>query len=530
MDIQGTSIIGFRSASASGNSSKAIDPSSGQPIEPPFFNVDASAVDEAANLAHDAFLEYSRKNGAERAAFLREIASQIEALGDPLVERAMKETGLPEMRIKGETARTTGQLRLFASLAEEGSWCQARIDTAIPDRAPLPKPDIRSMLRPLGPVAVFAASNFPLAFSTAGGDTASALAAGCPVIVKAHSSHPGTAELIARAVQNAARETGMPDGVFSLLFGSGREVGSALVSHPRIKAVGFTGSTGGGTALMKLAAERPEPIPVYAEMGSVNPVVLLPKAVEANGDSIAAGLHGSATLGVGQFCTNPGLVFIRKDESGDALIKAFVEKMSETAAQVMLNPTIRKAYDEGVQRLAVNEQVDSLVVNDSAAESSACLGATAVFEADAATLLEDKSLSHEIFGPGTTIIRWQSKEELVAAIESLDGQLTGTIHESDTDLEDFADTLPVLERKVGRLIYNGFPTGVEVCHSMVHGGPFPATSDGRSTSVGTHAISRFARLVAFQDTPSAVLPDELKDGNPLGIHRLEDGAFVNGGT
>ena len=522
MDIQGTSIIGFRSAQASGESNQAIDPSTGQRIEPPFYNVDASIVDEAAALARDAFLVYGQKSGAERAAFLREIASQIEALGEPLVERAMKETGLPEMRIKGETARTTGQLRLFASLVEEGSWCQARIDTAMPDRAPLPKPDIRSMLRPLGPVAVFAASNFPLAFSTAGGDTASALAAGCPVIVKAHSSHPGTAELIARAVQTAARQTGMPDGVFSLLFGSGREVGSALVQHPDIKAVGFTGSTRGGTALMKLASERPEPIPVYAEMGSVNPVVLLPKAVEANGESLAAGLHGSATLGVGQFCTNPGLVFLSKGEAGDALVDAFASKMRDTAAQVMLNPTIRQAYSDGVTRLSNKGPVKSIVVNDGEPDSPACLGATAVFEADAATLLEDKSISHEIFGPGTTVIRWQSKEELIAAIESLDGQLTGTIHESDTDLDEFADLLPVLERKVGRLIYNGFPTGVEVCHSMVHGGPFPATSDGRSTSVGTHAISRFARLVAYQDAPESVLPDELKDGNPLGIVRLEN--------
>lgn len=528
MNINGTSIIGFRAASASGDSSKAIDPSTGQAIEPPFYNVDATVVDEAATLAAQAFPIYSAKTNAERAAFLKEIADRIEGIGDELVARATQETGLPEMRIKGETGRTTGQLRLFASLIEEGSWSQARIDTAQPERAPLPKPDVRSMLRPLGPVVVFAASNFPLAFSTAGGDTASALAAGCPVIVKAHSSHPGTAELIAKAIQEAARQTGMPDGVFSLLFGSGRIVGSALVTHPAIKGVGFTGSTEGGTALMKLAGARPEPIPVYAEMGSVNPVVLLPRAVEARGDAIASGLHGSATLGVGQFCTNPGVVFVPAGSAGDALVASFASKMGETAAQVMLNPTIRDAYNEGVRTLSGNGRVKTLVADEGNADAPACLGATAVFEADAAAFSEDKTLSHEIFGPGATLIRWASEEELLRAINRLEGQLTGTIHESESDLEEFAALLPALERKVGRVVYNGFPTGVEVCHSMVHGGPFPATSDGRSTSVGTHAISRFARLVAFQDAPQSVLPDELKDGNPLGIVRLEDGKYLGG--
>ena len=526
MELQGTSIIGFHTAPETSSSNRAIDPSTGQEIEPLFYQVGTDAVDEAATLAQSAFRNYSRKSGAERAVFLRAIASEIEALGDALTQRAMQETGLPEARIKGETARTTGQLRLFADVAENGSWTQARIDTAQPDRAPLPKPDIRSMLRPLGPVAAFAASNFPLAFSTAGGDTASALAAGCPVIVKAHSSHPGTAELVARAIQKAALETGMPEGVFSLLFGGGRSVGAALVTHPAIKAVGFTGSTAGGTALMKLASERPEPIPVYAEMGSVNPVILLPGAVEANAANIATGLHVSATLGVGQFCTNPGVVLVPKDQAGDALVSEFVAKMKDTAAQVMLNPTIQSAYSEGVDRMNSNDRVTTLVANAPENDSSACLGATAVFEADAASFLEDRSLSHEIFGPGTTIIRWQNADELASLLESFEGQLTGTIHASEADLETYSEILPILERKVGRIVYNGFPTGVEVCHSMVHGGPFPATSDGRSTSVGTHAITRFARLVAYQDSPQALLPDELKDGNPLGITRLEDGTYV----
>ena len=522
MEIQGNSIIGFNSAPQSDTSIKAINPSTGLEIEPPFYSAESETVEQAATLASQAFLIYSKKSSQERASFLNEIATQIESIGEPLVTRAMQETGLPEGRIKGETGRTTGQLRLFASLIEDGSWTQARIETALPDRAPLPRPDIRSMSRPLGPVVVFAASNFPLAFSTAGGDTASALAAGCPVIVKAHSSHPGTAELIARAVQKAAKITGMPDGVFSLLFGGGRSVGSALVTHPAIKAVGFTGSTAGGTALMEVAAKRSEPIPVYAEMGSVNPVVLLPEAVAQNGDTIAAGLHVSATMGVGQFCTNPGVVCIKNDAAGDALVKTFTEKMKDTAAQVMLNPTIHRAYSDSLSKMQANDCVTTLVSGSANDDDSSCMGAAAVFETSASSFLEDEFLSHEIFGPGTTLVRWENKEELLALLESLQGQLTGTIHASETDLDDYSEILAILERKVGRIVYNSFPTGVEVCHSMVHGGPFPATSDGRSTSVGTHAISRFTRLIAYQDSPQSLLPDELKDGNPLGLVRLEN--------
>ncbi len=527
IQIKGNSILGFSEAAGGTESVKAIDPSTGNEIEPPFISATSAEVEIAATLAQTAFISYSKKSGAQRAEFLNEIATQIEALGDTLTQRAMQETGLPEARIKGETGRTTGQLRLFASVAGEGSWAQPRIDTAIPDRAPLPKPDIRSMQRPVGPVVVFAASNFPLAFSTAGGDTASALAAGCPVIVKAHSSHSGTAELVARAIQRAAQQTGMPNGVFSLLFGGGRTVGSALVSHPAIKAVGFTGSTAGGTALMKVASERSEPIPVYAEMGSVNPVILLPQALANSADSIASGLHVSATMGVGQFCTNPGIVFIKKGSEGDAFIEIFVEKMKETAAQVMLNATIRNAYYDGVNHLKSNSRVTTHVANAEKGSDGACLGTTAAFEADGSTFLDDESLSHEIFGPGTTLIRWTDKSELICLLENFVGQLTGTLHATDEDISEYSEVVSILERKVGRIVYNSFPTGVEVCHSMVHGGPFPATSDGRSTSVGTHAITRFTRLIAYQDSPQSLLPDELKDGNPLGLSRLEDGAFQN---
>lgn len=527
IQIKGNSILGFSEAAGGTESVKAIDPSTGNEIEPPFISATSAEVETAAALAQTAFLSYSKKSGAQRAEFLNEIALQIEALGDTLTKRAVQETGLPEARIKGETGRTTGQLRLFANVAAEGSWAQPRIDTAIPDRAPLPKPDIRSIQRPVGPVVVFAASNFPLAFSTAGGDTASALAAGCPVIVKAHSSHSGTAELVARAIQKAAQQTEMPDGVFSLLFGGGRSVGSAIVSHPAIKAVGFTGSTAGGTALMKIASERSEPIPVFAEMGSVNPVILLPQALAKRTGTIASGLHVSATMGVGQFCTNPGIVFIKKSPDGDAFIEDFVHKMKESAAQVMLNASIRNAYYDGVNHLENNSRVTTHVANAETGSDGACLGTTAVFEVNGTTFLDDESLSHEIFGPGTTLVRWTDKSELIRLLESFVGQLTGTLHATDEDISEYSEVVSILERKVGRIVYNSFPTGVEVCHSMVHGGPFPATSDGRSTSVGTHAITRFTRLIAYQDSPQSLLPQELKDGNPLGVSRLEDGAIQN---
>lgn len=524
MQINGLSLIGSSTGALGDSSFNAIDPSTANEIEPPFYAASADETNRAADLAHNAFLHYSRKTGAERADFLRAIADQIEALGDTLTQRAMAETGLPEGRIQGETGRTTGQLRLFATVAEEGSWVEARIDTALPDRQPIPKPDIRSMKRPSGPVAVFAASNFPLAFSVAGGDTASALASGCPVIVKAHSSHPGTSELVGQAILAAIAETGMPEGTFSLLHGSGRVVGSALVTHPAIQAVGFTGSTAGGTALMKLASSRPQPIPVYAEMGSVNPVFILPGAAASNGPGLASGLQVSATMGVGQFCTNPGVVLVESSKTGNAIVSSFTEEMSKAPSAIMLNPSIHSAYTGGVASRSGNEKVNTLVVNDD--DGVGCPGVAAVFEVSADTFLEDESLSEEIFGPETTLVRWNTKEDLLAVAEELDGQLTATIHGTEQDLENYADLVAILERKVGRIVYNGFPTGVEVCPSMVHGGPFPATSDGRSTSVGTHAIERFIRLVAYQSSPQSLLPDELKDGNPSGIMRMVNGEYT----
>ena len=521
MSLQGTSILGKSRGSATGNTFQATNPATLAALETDFHAATADEVDRAANLAGSAAIAIAALSGKEKAAFLNAIADQIEAIGEALVQRATAETGLPEARIQGERGRTCGQLRLFASMVEDGSWIEARIDHADPDRQPLPKPDVRSMLHPVGPVAVFCASNFPLAFSVAGGDTAAAFAAGCPVVVKAHHAHPGTAELIGTAVQAAADHCGLPDGTFSLLFGSGREVGSALVKHPAIKGVGFTGSRAGGRALMDLAAARPEPIPVYAEMSSINPVIILPGALADRGKAIATGLHGSLTLGVGQFCTNPGLVMLGKELDASEFLGELTSLVNETPEATMLTGGICNAYRDGVKAHAGNSNVHQLATADSSPD--ACTGAATVFEADGAAFLSDPSLSEEVFGPATLMVRHSSDAELLEIVHALEGQLTATIHGTEADLAENAELIQVLETKAGRLVFNGFPTGVEVCHAMVHGGPYPATSDGRSTSVGTQAVFRFCRPVSYQGWPDAALPDALKEANPLGISRLVDG-------
>jgi NADP-dependent aldehyde dehydrogenase len=415
-----------------------------------------------------------------------------------------------------------GQLKMFAELIREGSWVDARIDQADPNREPLPKPDTRLMLMAVGPVVVFGASNFPLAFSAAGGDTASALAAGCPVVVKAHRSHPGTAELVGQAVQKAARETGMPEGVFAVLHGRGRQVGDALVKHPATKAVGFTGSLAGGRALFDTAAARPEPIPVYAEMGSLNPVFVLPGALEERGEAIAEGLLGSVTLGVGQFCTNPGLVL---GVEGEPLTR-FVNKTSElfvgAAPETMLNAGICDAYNAGVQTLSSTEGVNLGGKSGVDANPNQTQAASYVFTTDVATFAKYPELSEEVFGPTTLVVTCGAKEDLEGVARNLDGHLTATLHGTEADMAEHRELIAILEQKVGRLIFNGFPTGVEVCSSMHHGGPYPATTDGRSTSVGTAAIFRFTRLVSYQDFPQNSLPLELQNDNPLGIWRLVD--------
>lgn len=519
MNLSGHSIIGYGEGSSTPGTFTAFNPADNQPLEPLFHAASPEEVAQAAELAWTAFAVYKDIAGVAKAAFMRLAADRIDAQVDALVERATLETGLPEARIRMETGRTTNQLRLFASLVEEGSWVDARIENAMPERQPLPKADIRSMLRPVGPVLVFGASNFPLAFSVAGGDTASALAAGCPVIVKAHHSHPGTAEIVGRAVQSAARDSGMPEGVFSVLFGGGRSVGMTLVRHPRVKAVGFTGSTTGGRALFDAAAARPEPIPVYAEMGSINPVFVLPEAMSSRGEEIAIGLHASLTLGVGQFCTNPGLILAGK---GAAFRNKLAELVNATSPGCMLNEGIHKAYNEGLALLETKARVATVGMAVETIEVGSFAQA-AVFETDANTFRIDESLREEIFGPANLIVRTDTVEEMMEIATNLDGHLTASLFGTEKDLEEYSALISVLETKVGRVIVNQYPTGVEVCHAMVHGGPYPATTDGRSTSVGTAAILRFARPVCFQNFPQPLLPEALKDDNPLGLMRMIDG-------
>jgi alpha-ketoglutaric semialdehyde dehydrogenase len=522
MELKGTSIIGFDRGSASGETFTAFNPETGSSIEPDFHSATSEELDRAATLADAARISYGSLPGRARANFLRRIADNIEALGDTLIQRASLETALPNQRFVGERARTCGQLRMFADLLDEGSWVDARVDHAIPDRQPIPKPDVRSMLRPLGPVAVFCASNFPLAYSVAGGDTASALAAGCPVIVIAHTAHPGTAELVGSALTDAAKSSGMPEGVFSLIFAKDYELGQALVRHNAIKAVGFTGSRKGGRALMDIAAARPEPIPVYTEMSSVNPTFFLPGAIEKRGERLVTGLHASVTGGAGQFCTKPGLVFLPDSETSDGFVSRFETLMCDTPSSPLLTAGIQSSYNQaGTKR---ESEVEDFFVNSETDLPGFAVNPS-VFETTAVEFLKTPDLNEEIFGPTTLLIKSSSKDELLEIARSLEGQLTASVHGTEDDLKEYADLIGVLETKVGRLIFNGFSTGVEVCPSMVHGGPYPATSDSRSTAVGTRSIARFSRLVCFQNFPDSALPDELKEGNPLELWRIVDGEF-----
>jgi NADP-dependent aldehyde dehydrogenase len=522
--MQGLSYIAGGRGGKFGAPLHAVDPATGEQLAPAFYEANAAEIDRACAAAAQAFEVFGRTSDATRAGLLRAIADRLEK-NDEVVARGQLETGLPAARLTGERARTCGQLRLFASLLEEGSWVEARIDRAEPARQPLPKSDFRAMRRPLGPVAVFCASNFPLAFSVAGGDTASALAAGCPVIVKAHHAHPGVAEIVAEVVVDAVAACDLPPGVFSLIYGAGRTVGQALVSNPCVKAVGFTGSRAAGRALMDAAIARHEPIPVYAEMSSVNPVFVLPGALGERSAAIAQGLHGSVTLGVGQFCTNPGLVFLPAGGASEEFRAKLTELMQSTPACPMLHRGIREAYSTGVDRNAKNCEVETLVPAAGDGGPGESHAGAALFQTSLNTFLHDDSLLDEVFGPATLLVTYDNFDELQAAIKRLDGQLTATVHASDDELQSAAELLSLLEHKAGRLILNGFPTGVEVCHAMVHGGPYPATSDGRSTSVGTLAIERFTRHVAWQGCPPALLPDALQDANPLGIRRLVDGRW-----
>ena len=504
--IIGSLLIGAKSV-RDNPAFRATNPMTGEPLEPAFAIAGAREVEQACALAQGAFDAFRETHDEARAVFLEAIAANIEALGSALIERAHAESALPIARLEGERARTTGQLRMFASAVRKGDVHDIRVEPPLPGRQPLPRPEMRLRHIPLGPVAVFGASNFPLAFSVAGGDTASALATGCPVIVKGHPAHPGTGELVGRAIQAAVKSCGLPEGVFSLLLG-GIETGEMLIRDPRIKAVGFTGSRVGGLALVAIAAARPVPIPVYAEMSSINPIFLLPAALRARAEAIAQGFVGSLVQGVGQFCTNPGLVLGVEGPDLDHFIAVTSAALASQQAATMLTPGIHAAYVKGTGSLENNAAV-SLAARGIVAEGPN-RATPALLVTDAASFMADARLGDEVFGPSSLIVKCRDIDEMILLAESLEGQLTATLHIDPRDLAMARRLLPVLERKAGRILANGWPTGVEVGHATVHGGPFPGTSDSRTTSVGALAIRRFLRPVAYQNLPADLLPPVLR--------------------
>lgn len=516
MMINGATIIGSQEHVRPGVV-RAINAATGEPFGPPVSESTAEDVGQACGLAAEAFERFAGIGPTRRAAFLEAIAEEILAIGDPLIEVAMAETGLPRARLEGERGRTVGQLRMFAAELHDGTWMDATIDPALPDRLP-PRADLRRVNFALGPVAVFGASNFPLAFSVAGGDTASALAAGCPVVVKGHPAHPGTGELVARAVAAAVSRCDLPQGTFSFLPGAGHELGSALVSDARIRAVGFTGSRAGGLALSRIASARPEPIPVYAEMSSINPVVLLPAALANRAEALGSAFAASLTLGAGQFCTNPGLVIAVEGPDLDRFIASAAEALAGIAPAAMLTPQIHATYVAGVTSL--EERARKVTAADAASTANRC--ASALFLVDARGFLGDRHLGQEVFGASSVIVRCADLDELASVITGLEGQLTATLQLDPDDHADAARVVPLLSEKVGRVLANGWPTGVEVTAAMVHGGPYPATTDGRSTSVGTLAMARFVRPICFQDIPDALLPPPLQAANPWKLPRRVD--------
>jgi NADP-dependent aldehyde dehydrogenase len=523
MTLHGKSLIAGAPGQPGGRRFRAINPSTDHPLEPEFHEATPAEVERALTGSAAAFAQYRLRSGSDRAQLLEAIATEIETLGDNLLQRAYAETGLPLARLNSERGRTCAQLRLFAQLAREGSWVDARIDPALPDRQPLPRPDLRRMLIPVGPVVVFGSSNFPLAFSVAGGDTASALAAGCTVIVKAHRAHPGTSELVAGAVNRAVAACGLPAGIFSLIHGGGATTGIAMVKHPAVTAVGFTGSHTAGRALFDAAASRPHPIPVFAEMSSINPVFLLPGALRERGAAIAQGLLGSFTLGVGQFCTKPGLVFAERGPDTEGFLKKLAEVVRAAPCGTMLTSSIRDAFLENRDKITGVPDVLPLANGSTAADATRTESEPSVATTTVRNFLARPALATEAFGPFTLVILADKAEELSACAAALDGQLTATLHGTPTDLAAARSLIATLEQKAGRIIVNGFPTGVEVCPAMNHGGPYPATTDVRFTSVGTAAIYRFARPVCYQGLADDLLPPALQNANPLGLLRLVNG-------
>ena len=522
--ITGKNYVGHRPSSNRKKVFKTFNPKLNLENEWPFYEASKEEIHEAVTLAWEAFGEFRNTTGNQRAGFLRKIADEIEALGATLIEVYCQETGLPEGRAIGERGRTSFQLRSFAELVESGSWLSASIDTADSDRKPAPKPDLRKMMVPIGPIAVFGASNFPLAYSTAGGDTASALASGCPVVVKSHPMHAATGELVASAIVKAAKATQMPNGVFSNLNSSGIEVGEQLVKHPKIKGVGFTGSIVGGRALFDMASARDEPIPVFAEMGSINPVILLPKALKNKGLEWAKTYASSITLGTGQFCTNPGLILGVSDAGLDDFIQSLAEEIVQIEPSCMLSPGISKRYAESRSKMLGEGEVNLMadyaeVVAENYAKQS-------VVVVEGVDFLKNPRLHQEVFGPFSMVVRCKDAGELETIVQGLEGQLTGTIISEENEIENFPNIVNALQNRVGRLIFNGVPTGVEVCPSMQHGGPYPASTDSRFTAVGIHAIQRWVRPVSYQNWPDQLLPEALKNDNPLGIERLVDGVLT----
>ncbi|NVJ89378.1 MAG: aldehyde dehydrogenase (NADP(+)) [Flavobacteriaceae bacterium] len=519
--ITGKNYIGTQLSANGSIKYKTFNPETNKENSSIFIEASKEEINKAVKLASQAFKEYRTFSGAQKAKFLNAIADEILALDDELIQTYCLETGLPEGRAKGERGRTVGQLRSFANLVSEGSWVEATIDTAIPDREPAPKPDLRKMFIPLGPVVVFGASNFPLAYSTAGGDTAAALAAGCPVIVKSHPMHAGTGELVASAIIKAAKVTGMPEGVFSNLNSSGIEVGQLLVSHPEVKAVGFTGSIRGGRALLDLAAKRKEPIPVFAEMGSINPVVLLPKALENRSNEIAKTYAGSITLGTGQFCTNPGLILgIQSDELNN-FTKSLASEINKIPPTCMLHHKIFEGYKTNKQKVESQDNVE--VVAEFNGDVKMNYAAQTIVKVKGIDFLNNSNLHLEVFGPFSMLVECENQEQLEQVIANLEGQLTGTIICDDNELQQYDNIVSAMQNRVGRIIFNGVPTGVEVCESMVHGGPYPASTDSRFSAVGITSIKRWVRPFSYQNWPNNLLPNELKNENPLQIFRSING-------
>ena len=524
MSLEGKSLIGKQAVAGSEQYFKAINPYTGEPLEPAYGSLSPAQIDHACMLAAQASNPFSETTPKLRAQLLETIAQELESIIEPLVARAHAETGLPVARLQAETGRTCQQLRLFAEVLEAGYWVDARVDSAQPERPPAPRPDLRQRHIALGPVAVFGASNFPLAFSVAGGDTASALAAGCPVVVKAHPAHPGTSELVGRAIQRAVGACKLPEGVFSLLFGAGNELGQALVSHPAISAVGFTGSRAGGLALMAIAAARPVPIPVYAEMSSINPVFLMPQALSSDAERIADGFIASQTLFAGQFCTNPGLLIAIKGASLDRFISSAVTALENSTAYTMLTPGIHAAYERSVAALASNPSVRLL---GRGPRNDACHGCQAgLFATSADAFLTDQRLHAEVFGATSLLVECDDFAQMQAVARCLEGQLTATLQCQPADYEQARLLLPILERLCGRLIANGWPTGVEVAHAMVHGGPFPASSDTHGTSVGSLAIRRFLRAVCYQSMPDELRPASLSNHGTTTLPVMLNGSLT----